>query len=210
MNLLKTKPPYEIPNYFWHDRHQFVAFWHQVNEIVKCNPEWILEIGVGYYNFTARQLKYSGYHITTMDIDPTINPDVTGDIRNLPFLNKSFDVVASFETLEHIPYEDFVPALRELGRVSRKHIIISLPDNIFRCQIKIRLPKFDLEKLIPLSWVKPPKLKDGSSHYWEVNMPGYELGKILKDFKKAGLSLEYTLLPFEYYRRRFFKLKVQE
>ena len=207
---LATKPPYEIPNYFWHDRHRIVAFWHQVKEITKCNPENILEIGIGYYGFTARELKHTGYHVTTMDIDPAINPDVVGDIRNLSFPNKSFDVVAAFETLEHIPYEDFVPALRELGRVSKKHIIISLPDNMFRCQFKIRLPRFDLEKLIPVPWLNRRGLAEGSSHYWEVNMSGHGLDKVFSDFKKAGLTLEYTFLPFEYYRRRFFKLKVLE
>jgi hypothetical protein len=46
-------------------------------------------------------------------------------LPHLPFQDKCFDVVSLFEVIEHLVAEDVVPALVELTRVARKHILIS-------------------------------------------------------------------------------------
>lgn len=48
------------------------------------------------------------------------------DIRHIPFKDNSFDTIVSFEVLEHL--EDFELALSELHRVTRKNIVISVPN----------------------------------------------------------------------------------
>lgn len=50
----------------------------------------------------------------------------TADACALPFEDGSFDTVVSFETLEHVP--DPETALRELHRVSRRNVIVSVPN----------------------------------------------------------------------------------
>ena len=47
------------------------------------------------------------------------------DIRQLPFKDKAFDVVLCSETLEHVP--DLEAATRELVRVCRKAVVITIP-----------------------------------------------------------------------------------
>ena len=49
-----------------------------------------------------------------------------GDILNLPFPAADFDTVLAFEVLEHV--EDVDRAIEELKRVTRKTIILSVPD----------------------------------------------------------------------------------
>lgn len=49
----------------------------------------------------------------------------TGDVRNLPFRDRSFDVVTCNEVLEHLP--NMGEGLAELIRVAKKKVIITLP-----------------------------------------------------------------------------------
>ncbi len=47
----------------------------------------------------------------------------------MPFENASFDLVTCLEVLEHLPFDVYSKALFELERVSKKYIIISVPNN---------------------------------------------------------------------------------
>lgn len=45
----------------------------------------------------------------------------------IPFKDKSFDLVTALEVIEHLTIDEYKKALKELSRVSRKYIIISVP-----------------------------------------------------------------------------------
>lgn len=51
------------------------------------------------------------------------------DIHHLPFPDASFDLVYSLEVLEHLP--DSALGLRELARVSRQYVLVSVPHEPF-------------------------------------------------------------------------------
>ena len=51
---------------------------------------------------------------------------IQGDAPRLPFPSQSFDTLLAFEILEHIPKPDL--AVQEFSRVSRKNLIISVPN----------------------------------------------------------------------------------
>src|SRR3989344_4156341 len=113
---------------------RFISYFYQVHSVYNLNPKKILFIGVGD-GVVPHLLKRGGeYEVTTLDFDPGLNPDVVADIRSLPFGDKSFDLVCVFEVLEHIPYEDVNPALREIIRVSKKMLL-------YRCRIVERVLK---------------------------------------------------------------------
>ncbi len=48
-----------------------------------------------------------------------------GDAENLPFTDKQFDLVVCVEVLEHL--RDPAAGLRELARVSSRHLLLSVP-----------------------------------------------------------------------------------
>jgi SAM-dependent methyltransferase len=52
---------------------------------------------------------------------------VEGSASELPFADKSFDVVTASEVIEHLPYGTYERALRELQRVARRFIVITVP-----------------------------------------------------------------------------------
>lgn len=115
--------------YYWiscNNFTNFISYYNQLNEIFKTNPKTVLEIGTGN-KLIYNQLKEIGINVTSLDINKNLNPDIIGDIRQIPFPDNSYDTVVAFEVLEHIPFSDFEKSLIELKRVSKKWVIISIP-----------------------------------------------------------------------------------
>ncbi|HEU4716711.1 MAG TPA: class I SAM-dependent methyltransferase [Bacteroidia bacterium] len=89
----------------------------------------IIDVGCGK-GFLLKLLKENGYtDISGCDIiremkDDSI-PFTEGKIEQLPFPDKSFDVVICNHTIEHIT--DSRKAIAELKRIARKKIIITTP-----------------------------------------------------------------------------------
>jgi ubiquinone/menaquinone biosynthesis C-methylase UbiE len=111
-------------------------------KIADLGPETFLDAGCGE-GFVAELLlrQMPGLELTGFDFNPDAveiakakNPGatfVTASIFDLAFDDNSFDVVGCFEVLEHLiePQQ----ALKELTRVARKAVIISVPHEPFFC-----------------------------------------------------------------------------
>lgn len=188
-------------------KERFISYWHQIDEIVRLKPDSVLEIGVGN-RMVSDYLKKRGFSVTTMDIDERLEPDVTGDIVAIPFEADHFDAVACYEILEHIPYEKFAPALREIRRVTRKHAIISLPD-VSRCyRVSFQLPKIGhVDRLVEVPRMRKPAHQFDGEHYWELGKAGYPLKRIIGEMEAAGFILEREYRVSENPIHHFFVLK---
>lgn len=58
------------------------------------------------------------------------SPDkIRGSVASMPLRDRSFDMVTSQEVLEHLPYRDYHLALAEIQRVSKKYILVSVPNS---------------------------------------------------------------------------------
>jgi predicted SAM-dependent methyltransferase len=142
-----------------------------------------------------------------MDIDSYLNPDLRGSIANIPFTDETFDVVACFELLEHLPYEQLIPISQEIHRVSKKFAILSLPDANRVLRLYIHLPKFgELKTFIPIPRLKPAKHKFNGKHYWEIGKEGFPLHRIIADVKRTGFHIQKTYRTFGNPYHRFFIL----
>ena len=190
-------------------KERFVSYWHQINEIIKLNPNNILEIGVGT-RFVSRYLKERNFKIITADINLHLKSDLLANILNLPFKDKQFEAISCCQVLEHLPYEFFENALAELYRVSRSYVILSLPDASMVYPIFIKIPGFEaLKSLIPVpGYLIPANGHD--YHYWEIGQKRYPLKIISKIILQRGFTISKTFRPFEYYYHRFFILKKTE
>jgi SAM-dependent methyltransferase len=100
----------------------------------------VLEVGCGEGEI-AQRLRARWPQVTGLDLpDAGLRTawqgidDVAflhGDAERLPFEDKAFDVVVAVEVLEHL--RDPAQGLRELARVSRKHLVLSVPrEPLFR------------------------------------------------------------------------------
>ena len=188
-------------------RTRWISIWHQVMQILDARPQSVLEIGVGP-GVLGAVLQGLGIHHESVDIDDRLRPDHVASARHLPLLDSSFDVVAGFQVLEHLPYDDFVPALKEMARVSRGPLAISLPDARKLWPYSIYVPRIgDVRFHLPHPrYYWPRKNVFDGRHYWEINKRGYPLERILGDIASAGLRVDHTHRVFENPYWRFFGL----
>ncbi len=187
-------------NYFnmpYLSRERWISFWYQVMEVTETKPESVLEIGPGP-KIVSNVLKNMRITVTTVDIDNRLKPTVGADITRMPFADKSFDCVLAAQVLEHIPFAEVGRALRELARVSRKSIVITLPHySMFSPSIALKIFPFvpRVHKVFPISLFAPLHKFDGQ-HYWEIGKRETPISKVrqlfygLKDFR---LTRDYLI-----------------
>ncbi|MBI5732657.1 class I SAM-dependent methyltransferase [Candidatus Jorgensenbacteria bacterium] len=145
---------------------------------MEAKPESVLEIGPGP-GIVSHVLKNMRITVTTVDIDYRLRPTVGADVTKLPFADKSFDCVLAAEVLEHIQFAEVSAAMKELARVSRNAIAITLPHfSQFAPSIALKIfpfvPKFS--KVFPLSL--PVTHRFDGQHYWEIGKSGYSASVI--------------------------------
>jgi ubiquinone/menaquinone biosynthesis C-methylase UbiE len=109
-----------------------------VAEVSELSPETFLDAGCGE-GFVARRIIDAVPTITltgcdvsrvALEIATSTNPTakfVAGSVVDLPFPDRSFDVVGCFEVLEHLPGDVPRRALSELARVARQAVVLSVP-----------------------------------------------------------------------------------
>ncbi|MCX5811621.1 MAG: class I SAM-dependent methyltransferase [Proteobacteria bacterium] len=194
-------------NKSYDSKGRFVSYWHQINEVISLNPKNILEIGTGN-KFFFNYLKDRGFDIISIDIDKKLNPKVVGNILDLPFKKSVFDVVTCFEVLEHLEFSIVPKAFGELARVSKKHIVISIPDTERAYRFNIQIPKIkEIKRLITIKRIRKPRINNEDEHRWEIGIQGYPLKRIINVMKKTFLYIENTYRVFEMPWHRFFILR---
>ena len=189
---------------YYDSKERFTSYWHQINEIIKCEPKAVLEVGVGN-GFVADYLKKRGIKVTTCDIDKALNPDIVCSVLELPFSDEQFDVVACYEVLEHIPYENVYKAINELTRVSSYKVIISVPDRSRMLSYLIQIPKMGKKYFqLSLPTLKKKYHEFDGEHHWELGKKDYPHERFKEVILKYGLIIENSYRVFEHPLHRFF------
>ncbi|MBD2301418.1 bifunctional 2-polyprenyl-6-hydroxyphenol methylase/3-demethylubiquinol 3-O-methyltransferase UbiG [Nostoc sp. FACHB-190] len=187
-------------------KDRFISYHHQLRLIFSLGNKvnHILEIGI-YNSLLTEVLKRNGYEVTTADIDPHLNPDITLDLAadfSLP--EDKFDAIVLFQVLEHLPYEQSEKALRKLAQATNKYLVISLPQNTLYMSMQVRVSDVPrsryLSLQIPKFWSTKP-ISD--KHYWEVGLKGYPKKRILTSIINAGLTIKKEFIdpvnPYHYF-----------
>ncbi|WP_017364171.1 class I SAM-dependent methyltransferase [Methylococcus capsulatus] len=198
------KSIYEFHRYM--SKERWSSLWHQLDEVQRLDPEKVLEIGPGpgLFKHMATAL---GIAVETLDFDPELKPDHVASATDMPFEDATYDVVCAFQMLEHLPYEHSLKAFSEMVRVSKRHVVISLPDARGVWRYQIHVPKFGTHPfLVPRPQLRSPEHTFDGQHYWEINKRGYPLSRIVSDLT-AHAVLEKTYRIHEMPYHRFFVFK---
>jgi len=187
----------------------FTSVWHQLNEIwrlPKSEVHSILEVGKGIGLFNSIIDSYD-YDVTTLDIDDTYQPDLVGNILDMPVPENSYDLVCAFEVLQHVPSKKMGKALKEIVRVASRYVYISLPCRTSSVKFDIALEfrqrflnrlscngrffrSFGVGKLADNDEDEMLKRLDKHHpHYWEVGTRSFAKKSILKRLDDANLKV---------------------
>lgn len=189
-------------------QRRWASIWHQISETLAANPQSVLELGPGPGIFSSIITKLGIYTVTS-DIDPELHPDLISDSANLPFADQSFDAVCAFQVLEHMPFEKSLLSIREMARVARKSVVISLPDAKTCWPITLPLPGYRrFEVLVPKPFHRARPHKFNGEHYWEVSKLGFLIKNVLRQMEEVTPSFVVrTFRVHENPYHRFFILK---
>lgn len=177
------------------DKSRFMGLFAQYFSINQVgNFEKLLEIGPGPGLFSSL-MRYFDRDITTVDFDRYLKPNLVAIFPNLPIKRKSFDIVCAFEVLEHLPFSLLSQCLKEMARISKSHVLLSVPNiNYLNPKIKISaeiiLGKLKFNKNFQKSIHKD--LCNIHEHYWEIGFNGYTIQKVVKIAEESGLILQNT------------------
>ncbi len=109
-----------------------------VCRIIDAPGKSILDVACGKgLPMMVLKKKFKFDHIEGVDLyEPYINECrrkgihdsyTLSDVRELPFKNKSFDIVIALQVLEHLKKDEALSALRDLERIAKKQVVVSMP-----------------------------------------------------------------------------------
>ncbi len=116
----------------------------------------VLNVACGARDTTERFLLQQGSRVTSLDREMDLLRVLCGKIRHerfsailgdatrLPFTDASFDLVCAFSSIEHIQDPgDRLQAFRELARVSKRYVAVTVPNLLFLPALLHKFPIFE-------------------------------------------------------------------
>jgi ubiquinone/menaquinone biosynthesis C-methylase UbiE len=128
-------------SYFWKSDYLSIpAEAKRVDEIISCvqdDTQTVLDVGCGNGAFVNalyaldadRFEKIVGIDYSSEALKYVKSIKLRASIDNIPVQSKCFDLVSCLEVLEHLSVDEFHNAIAEIQRVSRKYILVSVPND---------------------------------------------------------------------------------
>ena len=187
-------------------KRRWSSYWHQIDEGLAVNPRNCLIIGHGD-GIVADVIAKYGVKMCSLDISGDLRPDVVGDVTAVPLLAKHYDVTICCQVLEHIEYRRVPQALKELARITRLRVVLSVPDKSRSVDFSFRVSSLRFFRRIHLPSRRWHSF-DGK-HYWELGT----LSTPARDFRlllERYFTIEKEFQVQEYAYHHFFVLAPSE
>ena len=98
------------------------------NDVVSLKPKSVIDIGCGHNEFLGLIKSIYGDKVSVLGVDIACpSADLIAPAHNMPIPDSSYDLLVSFDCMEHIPEEEVELAYSEFARVAdRIYLKISL------------------------------------------------------------------------------------
>jgi hypothetical protein len=187
------------------DWDQWITHHWSIRGVLERGLESVLEIGVSG-KVVSTVLRDAQVRLTTFDSDANREPDYVGSVNDMPFPENAFDGILCTEVLHLMPWEQTQQAIRELHRVSRRFVFVTVPHFTLSWNVLFAVPLLrKLELRLRLPFPLPNRVKNG--RYWECGRLGYPVSKLRKEFEKAGFLIVSEKRPQTQYASCFFVLQ---
>jgi ubiquinone/menaquinone biosynthesis C-methylase UbiE len=165
----------------------------------ETGAQTFLEVGAGS-GVLAFLLGRQGKRVITADPYPVVQPNVLAALPSLPLADQCVDASLCFQVLEHLPLDLFPTCLNELRRVSRRWVIVSLPDRTVKIGRKAWVRQI-IYRVIrhPKHW-RPRPIHP--QHYWELGPKDVSYDTVVAAARQNGLTLvqQFTNRQNRYHR----------
>jgi ubiquinone/menaquinone biosynthesis C-methylase UbiE len=188
---------------------RWISYWYQIQEVLWTNPRRVLEIGPGHGVVAWYLKRVKGLEVCTVDINPLLQPDIVCNVLELSqhFKRDEFNTVIAAEVLEHLPFDLFEKALREIKYVTKKAVVLTLPFSS-SFVLRFRVPIINFKMVLALESRKTHVFN--GEHYWEIGKKGYSLRIVERKIKTYFLILKSYNIFENPYHRMYVLLKKNE
>ncbi|MBX4210347.1 class I SAM-dependent methyltransferase [Candidatus Parcubacteria bacterium] len=208
---------YDIPFWsksFYDHKARWIHYYYQVQFVARQirqrngDPSFsVLEIGPSH-GFVTEYLRKFGVKITTLDNKKEYKPDVLADVLKMPLPDNSFDMVLICEVLEHLPFEDFEKAMKEIYRVTKSHVLFSSPDVRRVIGASIKLPFLKTKEIslrFPTFTTNIPA--QVGHHQWEMGKREFSPKRFRKILEDIGFTVIEEKVFSDTPKNHYFLLK---
>lgn len=187
--------------------HRLVA-WTSI--FFQCRPiaqrgdvESVLEFGGGR-DVTRALSRHLGLTHVSVDLQERFYPDHRATILDHPFDGRQYDMVCSFQCLEHNPPEELETLIGHMRQFTRKYLYLSVPYGgawvtLF---VSLRLPRFSWtawkcltadflggRRIDTAPFRALPDHRRHAPHWWEAGRPGLRRRRLVERIEAQGLRL---------------------
>ncbi|MBN1846255.1 MAG: methyltransferase domain-containing protein [Sedimentisphaerales bacterium] len=209
----RRRPGISVEKYQKHlfDPLRIESITEQLRQISYSGCRSVLEIGAAG-GFLSHCLKlFPQVSHLTIDIAEALSPDCVASVTQMPFADDQFELIVCGQVLEHLPFAAFLPALRELRRVARHKVILSLPDITRHFGLAVCLARrgwFRWEWNPINRRCQHRQSAIAAEHYWEIGYQDIRAETVVKAIEQAGFILESQYRLWKHPWHRFFLLQV--
>lgn len=117
---------------------------NRISELIPDDVKTILDVGCGngiITNLLAEKWDVTGLDSSREALEHVKTEKVLSSATDLPFDDKSYDLVLSSEMLEHLNDSDLAQAIAEIVRVARKYVLITVPNSEYLPISHTKCPK---------------------------------------------------------------------
>lgn len=175
-------------------KERWFSFVYQVMALAGIEPKAVAEVGIGP-GVVGDMLRatYPGCDYVGIDINSSLSPSVCASVESLPFATGSFDATFCCQVLEHLPFDRLAIAVAELKRITKRRLVISLPDVspffFLRFSHSRRLFPWLWNGLsLPTLFPRRHSFEEHGQHYWEIGKSGFPSKAVLREFHSVGFT----------------------